>query len=107
MSPALIVGVLVAAGAYLLCQRGLVRIIFGFMLLSHGVNILLLAGGGTNRRGLPIIGSGGELGAVADPLPQAFVLTAIVISFAVTAFLLALAYRSSEIEGDDDTEDAT
>lgn len=102
---ALIVGVLVGAGAYLLCQRGLVRITLGFMLLSHGVNVLLLTTGGINRRGIPIIGeSGGDVSA--DPLPQAFVLTAIVISFGVTAFLLALAFRTTQLgDRDDDTED--
>jgi len=102
---ALIVGVLVAAGSYLLCQRGLVRITLGFMLLSHGVNVLLLTTGGINRRGIPIIGNGGG-DVPADPLPQAFVLTAIVISFGVTAFLLALAFRTTELgDRDDDTED--
>ncbi len=106
MSVALIVGVLVATGSYLLCQRGLVRITLGFMLLSHGVNVLLLATGGINRRGIPIIGEGGGGGIPADPLPQAFVLTAIVISFGVTAFLLALAFRTTELgDRDDDTED--
>ena len=101
---ALIVGVLVAAGSYLLCQRGLVRITLGFMLLSHGVNVLLLTTGGINRRDIPIIGNGGDV--PADPLPQAFVLTAIVISFGVTAFLLALAFRTTELgDHDDDTED--
>ncbi len=104
MTAALIVGVLVASGGYLLCQRGLVRITLGFLLLSHGLNVLLLAGGDLRRRGIPIIGAGGGGGAAADPLPQAFVLTAIVISFAVTAFLLALAFRTSELQDDDDTE---
>jgi multicomponent Na+:H+ antiporter subunit C len=101
MTGVLLVGILAGAGTYLVLQRGLVRITLGFVLLSHAVNVLLLLAGGTDRRGVPIEGSGG---AAADPLPQAFVLTAIVISFGITAFLLALAIRSSEVAGDDDTE---
>ena len=105
MIAALIVGVLVGAGAYLVCQRGLVRVTLGFVLISHALNVLLIASGGVDRRGVPIIGEVGAGGPPADPLPQAFVLTAIVISFSVTAFLLALAFRSSQVRDDDDTED--
>lgn len=102
MSAGVIVGVLVAAGTYLVLQRGLVRITLGFVLLAHAVNVLLLASGGVGRRGVPFAGSPG---AAADPLPQAFALTAIVISFGVTAFLLALAYRAAVTTDDDDTEE--
>jgi multicomponent Na+:H+ antiporter subunit C len=105
MTGALLVGVLAAAGTYLLFQRGLVRIALGFVLLGHAVNVLLLLAGGTARRGVPIEGSPGT-SAPADPLPQAFALTAIVISFGITAFLLALAFRSRQAVGDDDIEAA-
>lgn len=91
------VGVLVAGGAYLLCQAGLVRIIFGITLLSHGANLVLLAAGVSAWRAEPLNISGST--GVADPLPMAFVLTAIVITFAVTLLMLALA----SIGGDDDT----
>ncbi len=102
MSGALIVGVLVAAGVYLILMRGLVRITLGFVLLSHAVNVLLVVSGGIGRRSAPIIGQGGT---PADPLPQAFALTAIVIGFGITAFLLALAFRSYQVLDDDDTEE--
>lgn len=104
MSGAIIVGVLVTAGVYLILMRGLVRITLGFVLLGHAVNILLVTSGGLGRRSAPVIG---EAGTPADPLPQAFALTAIVIGFGITAFLLALAHRSQEVLSDDDTESET
>lgn len=107
MSGAVIVGALVAAGTYLILQRGLVRITVGFALLGHAANVLLLLAGNIGRRAAPIVGESGPAAtevATADPLPQAFVLTAIVITFGMTAFLLALAYRSGRAFGDDDIE---
>jgi multicomponent Na+:H+ antiporter subunit C len=101
VSGAVLVGILVAAGVYLAFQRGIVRIALGFVLLGHAVNVLLLLTGGTDRRGAAIAGAGGT---PADPLPQAFALTAIVITFGITAFLLGLAFRSGA-DGDDDTEE--
>ena len=88
-------------GTYLVLQRQLTRIIIGLALLSHGVNLLLLLGG---RRGEPPV-IGDVLAAYADPLPQALVLTAIVITFGVSAFLLALALRSWFLTGSDAVED--
>lgn len=78
------------------------RIALGFTLLGHAATTLLMAAGGVDRRRVPFAGS---RGLQADPLPQALSLTAIVISFAVTAFLLALAFRSRDAIGHDDTED--
>ena len=93
---------LFAIGTYLVIQRKLSRIIIGIGLLSHGTNILFIMSG---RRGTaPLIGNGPASG-YADPLPQAMALTAIVISFASTAFLLALAYRSWILTDDDEVED--
>jgi len=89
-------------GTYLMLQRKLSRIIIGLGLISHGANVLLVNAG---RRGQPpLIGSGPE-SEFADPLPQALVLTAIVISFGVTALLLALAYRSWVLTEDDEVAD--
>lgn len=96
------IGVLFSVGTYLLLSRTLTRIVIGLVVLSHGANLLLLVAGG--RAGpVPIVGD--TLGAYADPLPQAMALTAIVISFGVTAFLLVLAYRSWILTHDDEVED--
>lgn len=99
---AFVTAVLFGCGTWLLMQRRLSRIIIGVGLLGHGANLLLVtAGGGPGRA--PIIGTGD--GAFSDPLPQALALTAIVITFGVTAFLLALGYRSWQITRDDQVED--
>lgn len=99
---ALTVGVLYTAGTFLILQRALTRIVLGLALLGHGANLLLLMAGGRAGRA-PIVGD--EPGALADPLPQALALTAIVITFGVTAFLMALAYRSWLLRHDDEVED--
>ncbi len=89
MTAAIAIGLLVAGGVHLVLQRGLLRVVVGFVLLGHAVNLLVLTAGGTDRRGFPLPGRDGDTPA-ADPLPQAFVLTAIVIAFAVTVYLLGL-----------------
>ncbi|HEX7097087.1 MAG TPA: NADH-quinone oxidoreductase subunit K [Acidimicrobiales bacterium] len=99
---AFVAAMLFGIGTYLVMQRKLSRIIIGLALITHGANVLLLLSG---RRGSsPIIGTGDEPG-FADPLPQALALTAIVISFATTALLLALAYRSWLLTEDDEVQD--
>lgn len=102
MSGAIIVGLLAATAVVLVLQRGLVRTALGLLLLGHAVNVLLVLSGGSSRRGVPFVG---HAGAAADPLPQAFALTAIVISFGITAFILALAARLNEVTGSDDPEE--
>ncbi|MFP8904735.1 sodium:proton antiporter [Streptomyces atacamensis] len=97
MTAAIAVGVLTAGGFFLLLRPGLVRITFGFVLLGHAANVLLLAAGGLERREPPLIGDGDRAG-MADPLPQAFVLTAIVITFGITVYLLGLA-RAEHLAG--------
>jgi multicomponent Na+:H+ antiporter subunit C len=99
MTAAAIVAILVAGGVYLVLQPGLIRVVFGFILLGHAVNVLLLASGGLAYRAVPIIGTG-DPDRAADPLPQAFALTAIVITFGITVYLLALAKAG----GDDPDE---
>lgn len=96
-----VVGVLAGTGTFLVIQRSLSRIILGVGLLANAVNLLILVTGGPSG-GAPIAGRPGE---PADPLPQAFVLTAIVIGLAVVAFLLALAWRAWTIDGEDDVDD--
>lgn len=90
MTLSIMVGVLVAGGVYLLLQRSMVRTVFGISLLSHAANLVLLSAGVSAWRGEPLLDrTSSQL--MADPLPQAFVLTAIVITFAVTVIMLALA----------------
>jgi len=103
---ALLIGLLYAVGTYLLLQRTLTRVVLGLGLLSHGANLLLLGAGGAPGA-VPFSGrTAGAAGAgTADPLPQAMVLTAIVITFGVTAFLLALAFRSWLLTGEDFVQD--
>ncbi len=87
---ALTIGALVGGGTYLILQRSLVRIAFGVGVISHAVNIFLLASGVPAYRDEPLQGRM-DPAMAADPLPEAFVLTAIVITLALTVFLLALA----------------
>ncbi len=94
---------LFATGTWMLLQRRLSRILIGVGLVGHGSNILLLISGGDGGNS-PIIGTADE-SAFTDPLPQALVLTSIVITFGVTAFLLSLGYRSWRITHDDVVED--
>lgn len=98
---ALCTAALFSFGTYLVLQRRLSRIVIGVGLLSHGANLMLMLSAG--ERGRPVfIGSDGDF---TDPLPQALALTAIVITFGVTLFLLALAYRSWVVSHDDEVED--
>jgi multicomponent Na+:H+ antiporter subunit C len=101
---ALVVGVLYATGTYLLLQRTLTRIVIGLSLMGHGANVLLLAAAG-GPGAPPLIGDSPPAQPFTDPLPQALALTAIVITFGVIAFLLALAYRSRIQTGNDLVED--
>ncbi len=94
---------LFATGTWMLLQRRLSRILIGVGLVGHGSNILLLTSGGGGGVS-PIIGTA-DPSEFSDPLPQALVLTSIVITFGVTAFLLALGYRSWRITHDDVVED--
>ncbi len=95
-------GILCACGTYLVLGRQLSRIVIGIGLIGHGVNMLLLLSGGDG--GEPAF-VGGDAAEFADPLPQALVLTAIVITFGVIAFLLSLAFRSWRVTANDEVED--
>jgi multicomponent Na+:H+ antiporter subunit C len=107
MSPSLVlvvlVAVLVGTGVYLLLERSLSRVIIGIALISNGVNVLMLVAGG-RAGGAPILGETAPED-MSDPLPQAMVLTAIVITLGMTAFLLAMAYRSWQLNGHDEVQD--
>ncbi len=87
-----IIGGLYAAGVYLLLDRSLTRVLLGFLLLGNATNLLLLSTGGAGGMA-PILGYA-EAEEMSDPLPQALILTAIVITFGVAAFVLAMIHRS-------------
>ena len=99
---ALTVAALYAGGTYLLLQRRLTRIILGLALLGHGSVLLLLVAGGTSGDE-PFTDEAGPI--LSDPLVQALALTAVVITFAVTMFLLAMANRSWQLSRDDEVQD--
>jgi multicomponent Na+:H+ antiporter subunit C len=103
VSMALVVGALYSVGFYLLLQRSLMKVLLGIVVLGHGANLLLQLAGGPPGRA-PIVGDA-PTDSFTDPLPQALALTAIVITFALTTFLLALGYRSWVLLGDDEVQD--
>jgi multicomponent Na+:H+ antiporter subunit C len=96
------VGVLFMVGTYMILTRSLLRVVIGLMLLSHGAHLLFLTMAGLQRGTPPLLSLGAD--AYADPLPQALILTAIVISFGVTSFLLVLAYRTYKEHKTDDLD---
>jgi multicomponent Na+:H+ antiporter subunit C len=100
---ALTIGVLYAVGFYLLLSRSLMRVLIGVVVLGHASNLLLQVVGGPPARA-PVVGQA-PVDSLADPLPQALALTAIVITFALTTFLLALGYRSFVLVGHDEVQD--
>lgn len=98
---AVLTGVLVATGTWLVLRRRLVHVVLGLGLLGHAANLLVFSAGGVHQA--PAFAPAGQaLKGAADPLPQALILTAIVIGFGATAFLLALAWRAFREIGDDD-----
>lgn len=100
------IGGLYAAAIYMLLRRSLVKVLIGLSLLTHGANLLIFMARDLTRARPPVVPVGAaELAApYADPVPQALILTSIVISFGVTAFALALAYRTYQAVGTDDLD---
>ena len=98
---AFVCGFLFTAAIYLILSRSLLRIIIGTGLLSHGAHLTILTMGGLGGEAPPVLSDG--VTNFADPLPQALILTAIVIAFGVTAFFLVIAYRAYQELGTDDT----
>jgi multicomponent Na+:H+ antiporter subunit C len=100
---ALAVGGLFAVGIFLLLQRDLVRVVWGVAVVSQGTFVFLIAMGGVDvgtHDLVPVLtGHGGAVPEIADPVVQALVLTAIVISFGTTALALVLSYRAYEEHG--------
>ena len=97
-----VIEILFMCATYLMLSKSLLRIIVGTGLLSHGAHLLILTMGGLKTGAPPILVDGTE--AYTDPLPQALILTAIVISFGVTSFMLVLAYRAYQELGTDNME---
>ena len=104
---ALASAVLYAAGIYLMLRRRLAQLIIGLGLLSNGTNLLILTAGGLTRDRPPVVPEAAQVLAqpYADPVPQALILTAIVIGFGLLAFSLVLAHRVHETVGTDDVDD--
>ncbi len=103
---AITVGALYAAGFYMILRRSLVKVIIGLALLGHAAHLFLFTVGGLTRGSAPLLTgeTAGRVESYADPLPQALILTAIVIGFGVQAFALVLFKRVYQTIGTDDLD---
>ncbi|WP_313191292.1 Na+/H+ antiporter subunit C [Sphingobacterium sp.] len=103
----LVLGFLYAAGVYLILRRSMVKLLLGIMLLGNGTNILIFLLGSITKGKPPVIDSSHNVfqDIYADPIPQALILTAIVISFALTAFAIVLLKRVYALVDTDDLDD--
>ncbi len=103
---AVLVGCFVALGVYLLLSRSVIRMLLGLVVLGNGVNLLIFTAGRLMRGIAPIVPPGLDRpeGPIANPLPQALILTAIVIGFAMFSFLLVLAFRAYQSLDADNTD---
>lgn len=103
------IGVMYAVAVFLLLRRRLAQLVIGVGLLSNATNLLIFTVGGLERARPPIVPEGAEvpMRAVADPLPQALILTAIVIGFGVLAYVLVLARRTRDTVDTDDLGELT
>ena len=103
---AFVIGGLYAAALYLMLRRSLAQLIIGLALLTNAANLLIFVVGGLSRARPPLIPEGETqpIGPIADPLPQALILTAIVIGFGVLAFAMVLAYRANQVVASDDLD---
>lgn len=103
---AALVGCFIATGVYLLLSRSLSRMLLGMVVFGNGVNLLIFTAGRLTRGAAPIVppGLAQPEGPIANPLPQALILTAIVIGFAMFSFLLVLAYRAYQAMDADNSD---
>jgi multicomponent Na+:H+ antiporter subunit C len=103
---AALTGLFAAAAIYLILSRALIRVLIGIVLLGNAVNLLIFVAGRLTQASPPIVPAGlaAPLGPVANPLPQALILTAIVIGFAMFAFLIVLAMRAYQALDADNTD---
>lgn len=102
-----LVGLIFATSTYLMMSRSVIRLVLGVALLGNAVNLLIFTVGRVTREIPPIIPADqhGTLTGIANPLPQALILTAIVIGFALFSFVLVLTYRAYESLGTDNSDD--
>ncbi len=101
----ILIGVMYSAGVYLMLRRSLVKLILGIIFLSNATNLVIFVSSGLTKAKPPFIESGQTaISDVADPLPQALILTAIVIGFGITAFSLALLYRFYKVNETEDLD---
>lgn len=103
---ALVVGVLYASALYMMLRRSIVKLVIGLILLSNAANLLIFTAGGLIPGAPPLVPEGmtHPVGTIADPLTQALILTAIVISFGVLAFAVVLIHRAYEVVKEDDMD---
>ena len=103
---AIVIGILYAAGIYMMLRRSLVKLIIGLILLGNGANMLIFLLGRITKGSPPIIPESSSVfvEAYADPIPQALILTAIVISFGLQAFAIVLMKRVYHVVGTDDLD---
>jgi multicomponent Na+:H+ antiporter subunit C len=103
---AFLTGLFIAVAIYLILSRSLIRMLLGVVVLGNGINLLIFTAGRLTRAQPPIVPRGEvvPLGAFANPLPQALILTAIVIGFALFAFLIVLAFRAYQALDADNTD---
>lgn len=100
----IVMAVLYACGIYLMLERSMTRVLLGFLLVGNATNLLIITVAGAPGTA-PIVTDGVAAEAMTDPLPQALILTAIVITFGVSAFLMALIYRSWRLAKRDSVQD--
>ena len=96
---AFVIAILVGVGVFMLLSRVIVRVVIGLSFIAYGVNLAILTAGGLRQDSPPLLS---EPAPYVDPLPQALILTAIVIGFATTALLLTVAIRAYQVAGHDD-----
>ncbi|MEO0443860.1 MAG: Na+/H+ antiporter subunit C [Pseudomonadota bacterium] len=103
---AIAIGILFAAALYMMLRRSIIKLVMGLIILSNAANLVIFAVAGMTRAEPPFIDEATKIAstAVADPLPQALILTAIVIAFGVLAFSVVLIHRAYEVVGTDDLD---
>lgn len=103
----LVLGLMYAAGVYLILRRSMIKLLLGIMMMGNGTNILIFVMGSITKGKPPVINPNNNIfqDIYADPIPQALILTAIVISFALSAFAIVLLKRAYALLQKDDLDD--